>query len=66
MVHSTLVLLLIGNALIVSTDDNTSTDVLLVITDISLYCLMVSLSECPSTVQIKAFPVPLQVMSASV
>ena len=44
-VHPTIIPSLIGSALIVSTDDHTSTDILLVVTDISLYCLMVSVSE---------------------
>ena len=55
-IHPTLIPLLIGSALIVSTDDHTSTDILLVVTDISLYSLMESLSELPSTVQNSTFP----------
>ena len=57
---------LIGSALIVSTDDHTSTDILLVVTDISLYCLMESFSELPSTVQNSTFAIPSQVKLASV
>ena len=57
---------LIGSALIVSTDDHTSTDILLVVTDISLYCLMETLSEILSTVHDNATPVPSQVKLASV
>ena len=57
---------LIGSALIVSTDDHTPTDILLVVTDISLFCLMESVSELPSTVQNSTFAIPSQVKLASV
>ena len=63
--HPTSIPLLTGSALIVSTDDHTSTDILLVVTDISLFCLMTSVSEWPSTVQFNTFPIPSQVKLAS-
>ena len=58
--HPMLIPLLIGSALIVSTDDHTLTDMLVVVTDISLYCLMESLSELSPTAHNSLFPVPTQ------
>ena len=57
---------LISSALIVSTDDHTSIDVLLVVTDISLYCLIGLLSELPCTVHDSSVPIPSHVKLASV
>ena len=65
-VHPTSIPSLIGSALIVSTDDHTSTDILLVVTDISLSWLLGSVTELPCTVQDNKSPIPTQVKLANV
>ena len=65
ILHSTLIPSLIGSALIVSTDDHTSTDILLVVTDISLSWLLGSVSKLLPTVHDSISPVPTQVKLAS-
>ena len=64
--HSTVIPLLIGSALIVSTDDHTSTDILLVVTDISLSWLLGSVSKLPPTDHCSKSPIPSQVKLANV
>ena len=62
--HPTTIPSFLGSALIVSTDDHTLTDILLVVTDIFLYCIMASVSELPCTVQYNLFPIPSHVKLA--